>query len=66
MGRNLKITLKSGEVLQGNLTEASDESITIQLPAPKKKPKTPIDEASLVRTISLDQVSKAMIEISFK
>lgn len=66
VGRNLKVTLKTGEVLQGNLTDAGDESITIQLPAPKKKTKTPVDEAALVRTISLDEISKAMIEISFK
>lgn len=66
VGRNLKITLKSGEILQGTLTDAGDSDITIQLPAPKKKPKTPVDEASLVRTIALDDISKALIEISFK
>ncbi|GGM86138.1 ribosome maturation factor RimP [Dyadobacter beijingensis] len=66
VGRNLKISLKSGDVVQGTLTEAGDDSITIQLPAPKKKPKTPVDEASLVRQISLADISKALIEISFK
>jgi ribosome maturation factor RimP len=66
VGRNLKITLNSGEILQGALSDAGDTSITIQLPAPKKKSKTPVDEASLVREISLDDISKALIEISFK
>ena len=66
VGRSLKITLKTGEVLQGTLTDAGQDRITIQLPAPKKKSKTPVDETSLVRTISLDEISKALIEISFK
>jgi len=66
IGRNLKITLKSGEALVGNLSDANEGSITIQLPAPKKKPKIPVDEASLVREIKLEDISKALIEISFK
>ncbi|WP_353720837.1 ribosome maturation factor RimP [Dyadobacter sp. 676] len=66
VGRNLKISLKSGEVLQGTLTDAGEDSITVQLPAPKKKAKTPVDEASLVRQIGLDEIAKALIEISFK
>lgn len=66
LGRNLKITLKNGEVLQGSLSEANEESIIIQLPAPKKKAKVAVDEASLVRQINLDDISKALIEISFK
>ncbi|MHA4741439.1 ribosome maturation factor RimP [Dyadobacter sp. MSC1_007] len=66
LGRNLKITLKNGEVLQGSLSEANEENIIIQLPAPKKKAKVAVDEASLVRQIDLNDVSKALIEISFK
>lgn len=66
IGRNLKITLKSGEVLQGELTEAGQTDITIRLAGPKKKPKTPVDEASLIRQINLEEISKALIEISFK
>ncbi|MCF0075157.1 ribosome maturation factor RimP [Dyadobacter sp. CY261] len=66
LGRNLKITLKNGEVLQGQLTEAGEENITIQLPAPKKKTKTPVDEASLIRQINLEDIAKSLIEISFK
>jgi ribosome maturation factor RimP len=66
LGRNLKITLKNGEVLQGSLSEANEENIIIQLPAPKKKAKVAVDEASLVRQIDLNDISKALIEISFK
>jgi len=66
VGRNLKVTLKNGEVLQGTLVEAMDEEITLQMPLPKKKPKVPIDESSLRRNISLVDISKALIEISFK
>lgn len=65
-GRNLKVTLKNGEILQGTLSEAGDDNITIQLAAPKKKPKVPLDEASLIRQIQLDDISKALVEISFK
>jgi ribosome maturation factor RimP len=66
IGRNLKVTLKGGEVLQGNLLEATESEIQLQLPAPKKKPKEPIEESSLLRRIALEDISKAMIEISFK
>lgn len=66
IGRNLKVTLKSGEIISGTLTDAQDNSLTLQLPEPKKKPKTPVDPAEMVKLVNLDEVSKAMIEISFK
>ena len=66
LGRNLKVTLKTGESISGQLIEAKEESITLQLPEPKKKSKTPVDEASLKREIPVDQISKALVEISFK
>lgn len=66
VGRNLKLTLKTGEVLSGKLTEAGDDSIKITLPEPKKKSKVPIDTASLEKNIEMSAISKAMIEISFK
>ena len=66
IGRNLKVTLKDGQVLQGNLVEATQSEIELQLPPPKKKSKEPVDENALVRRISLEDISKAMIEISFK
>ncbi|CAG5072032.1 Ribosome maturation factor RimP [Dyadobacter sp. CECT 9623] len=66
VGRNLKVTLKTGEVISGALTDASEEEINIKLPLPKKKSKTPVDESLLERKISLDEIAKALVEISFK
>ncbi|WAC13190.1 ribosome maturation factor RimP [Dyadobacter pollutisoli] len=66
VGRNLKVTLKTGEIVQGSLMEATDDQISIQLPEPKKKSKIPVEEGSLLRAISLSDISKALIEISFK
>ena len=66
IGRNLKVTLKTGEIVSGALTEANEEAIKLQLPEPKKKPKVPVDPASMIRDIPLSDISKAMIEISFK
>ena len=66
VGRNLKVTLKTGEIITGTLLEADKAHIKLQLPAPKKKPKTPVDEAELIRDISFETISKAIIEISFK
>ncbi|MCE7041436.1 ribosome maturation factor RimP [Dyadobacter sp. CY312] len=66
IGRNLKVTLKNGEVVSGTLTEAEEDQIKIQLPEPKKKPKIAVDPAEMIKTISLEDISKAMIEISFK
>ena len=66
LGRTIKVTLKSGDVVTGKLTDLQDEQITIHLPEPKKKPKVPVDPNELVKSIHLEEVSKAMIEISFK
>lgn len=66
LGRNLKVTLKTGEVISGTLTEANEETVKLQLPLPKKKTKIPVDEASLLKEISRNDISKAVIEISFK
>jgi ribosome maturation factor RimP len=66
LGRSLKVTLKTGEIISGQLTEAKENEITLQLPEPKKKSKVPLEEASLKREIPLDQISKALVEISFK
>ncbi|NIJ54947.1 ribosome maturation factor RimP [Dyadobacter arcticus] len=66
VGRNLKLTLKNGEILQGTLTNANDSQITLQLPLPKKKSKVPVEDSSLIRTVELADIAKAMIEISFK
>ena len=66
LGRNLKVTLKTGEVISGILTEANEETVKLQLPLPKKKSKIPVDEASLLKEINRSDISKAVIEISFK
>lgn len=67
VGRNIKATLKTGEAISGKLTEVDEDHIILSLPEPKKKPKAPpVDEASLQRSIELKDISKAMVEISFK
>ena len=66
LGRNLKVTLKSGEIFSGVLTEADEDTVTLQLPEPKKKSKVAIDKLSLVKNISRIDISKAVVEISFK
>ncbi|KAA6441203.1 ribosome maturation factor RimP [Dyadobacter flavalbus] len=66
IGRNLKVALKQGETISGTLLESDDASILLQLPQPKKKSKVPADESELIRRISLEDISKALIEISFK
>jgi ribosome maturation factor RimP len=66
LGRNVKVTLKSGDSLTGQLTDVQDEQITLQLPEPKKKPKVPVEPSEMIKTINLDEISKAMVEISFK
>lgn len=66
LGRSLKITMKTGESLSGTLLEANEDAIKLQLPAPKKKTKIPADEVSLQRSLKFEDISKALIEISFK
>ena len=66
LGRNLKVTLKTGETVSGVLTEADEETVTLELPEPKKKSKVPVDKLSLVKNISRTDISKAVVEISFK
>mgnify|MGYP003551640354 CR=1 FL=1 len=64
--RNLKVTLKTGEIVSGTLAAVSEDSIKIVLPEPKKKPKVPVALDSLEREIAISDISKAMVEISFK
>lgn len=64
--RNLKVTLKTGEIVSGTLAAVSEDSIKIVLPEPKKKPKVPVALDSLEREITISDISKAMVEISFK
>lgn len=67
VGRDLKITLKTGDIVKGKLLEVlSDEAVLIGLPEPKKKPKVPVDPETYRQTIQLESVSKAFVEISFK
>lgn len=66
LGRNLKVTLKTGESFSGTLIEANTDQITLRLPEPKKKPKVPLDESTLRRDVLLGDISKALVEISFK
>ena len=66
VGRDLKVTLATGQTLTGTLAEAKEDSITLQLPTPKKKSKVPLDEADLRPEIALEDIAKAMVQVSFK
>lgn len=68
LGRDLKVTLKDGEVINGKLTTAEEDYIIV-LPPPAKKKKLPKD-APVVEDpsvkIELNNISKALIQVSFK
>ena len=66
VGRDLKVTLNTGETLTGTLVEAKDDSIVLQLPTPKKKKKATEEEPNLRPKIKLDDVAKALVQVSFK
>lgn len=66
IGRDIKVSLVSGEILVGTLLEMKEDSFVMQLPAPKKKSKTPVEESALRPEIALDSISKAVIQVSFK
>ncbi|MPR35451.1 ribosome maturation factor RimP [Salmonirosea aquatica] len=66
VGRNLKVTLATGQTLTGTLVEVKEGSIVLQLPAPRKKPKTPAEESALRPEIELESIVKAVVQVSFK
>lgn len=66
VGRDLKVTLTTGQVLAGSLAEVKEGSIVLQLPAPRKKPKTPVEESELRPEIELESIAKAVVQVSFK
>ena len=65
-GRHIKVSLLNGEVLQGVLKEADEDSILLG-PAPKKgKQKKKKDEGQMVETrIPFGQIRETVIEIVF-
>ena len=64
IGRSIKVVLNTGETLTGTLVEAKEESIVLQLPAPKKKAK--VAESALRPEIALENIAKAIVQVSFK
>lgn len=66
VGRNLKVQLSDGSVVEGTLTAWSQEAIVLELPKPKKKKKGAEDESESTKTIPLTQITKALIQVSFK
>ena len=66
VGRNLKVTLTTGQILTGTLVEVKEGSIVLQLPAPRKKPKNPAEESALRPEIELESIAKAVVQVSFK
>ncbi|GHB73198.1 ribosome maturation factor RimP [Persicitalea jodogahamensis] len=66
VGRDLKVTLTSGESMTGTLVEAKDDSIVLQLPLPKKKKKVTEEEQDLRPEIALGNIAKALVQVSFK
>lgn len=68
LGRDLKISLSNGEIVNGKLTVAEDDHIII-LPPPVKKKKVPKDTPEIADPsvrIELSDISKALIQVSFK
>ena len=66
VGRDLKVTLQAGPILTGTLVEVKEGSIVLQLPVPRKKPKTPEEESTLRPEVALDSIAKAVVQVSFK
>jgi ribosome maturation factor RimP len=66
VGRDLKLTLTTGQALTGTLVEVKGGSIILQLPTPRKKPKTPEEESALRPEIELESIVKAVVQVSFK
>lgn len=66
IGRDLKVTLQSSETLTGTLVESKDDSIVLQLPTPKKKKKATEEEPNLQPEIALENITKAIVQVSFK
>lgn len=66
IGRAIRVTLLTGEILTGTLLEAKETSIVLQLPAPKKKSKIPVEESALRPEIAFESISKAIVQVSFK
>lgn len=66
VGRSIKVALTSGETLTGTLVEAKENSIVLQLPPPKKKAKVPVEESALRPEIALEDITRALVQVSFK
>ena len=66
IGRNLKVQLSDGQSLEGKLIAVNDQELLVELPKPKKKLKRGEEEPELNKTIPLQEVAKAFVEISFK
>lgn len=66
VGRDLKVTLHTGQILTGTLVEVKEGSIVLQLPVPRKKLKNPEEEPDPRPEVSLDSIAKAVVQVSFK
>lgn len=66
IGRDLKIHLSDGQLIEGKLTELNGQELSIELPKPRKKVKSADAEPDPVRVIPLSDVTKAFIQIRFK
>jgi ribosome maturation factor RimP len=61
LGRDLKVSLKEGKDVKGNLVEAAEEEITLEVKVGKGK------NATMEKVvIPLSQVNKSIVQISFK
>jgi ribosome maturation factor RimP len=66
VGRDLKVTLTTGQVVVGTLVEVKEGSLVLQLPTPRKKLKNPTEESALRPEIELESIAKAVVQVSFK
>jgi ribosome maturation factor RimP len=66
-GRELEVTLKSGAVLKGLLTEANDNEVLIETSA-KEKPEGSNKKVLVTRTnkVAYEEIERARVIISFK
>lgn len=62
VGRRLKLHLKEGKVVKGELLEAQPDQLKMQVPDPEDKKK----KRTIEKWFSLNEIDKALVQISFK
>lgn len=63
IGRSLEVFTNNGEIVSGILSEANENEIIIEVKAAKKLKK---DQSPELKNIPFEEISKSLINISFK